>query len=95
MNYIVSYDISKNKNRRELSDFLIESGLTRIQLSVFHGNFSLKKREFLLERSKTFFHRATDSIAFIPFCKEDLEKYISVGKGAKLKIEKEGVVVII
>lgn len=80
MNYIVSYDISCDINRKKLSSFLIESGLTRIQYSIFHGNFSLKKRDFLLEGCKKFFHKSSDSIAFIPLCIEDLDRYISIGK---------------
>lgn len=88
MNYIVSYDISSDKNRKNLSNFLIENGLERIQLSVFHGNFSLRKLDFIVEGSKKFFKHSTDSLVFIPLCSEDLKKHIFVGYGKRVKIDK-------
>ena len=37
MNYLVSYDMSNNKNRKKISDYLLEKGFLRIQKSVFLG----------------------------------------------------------
>ena len=42
MKYIVSYDISVGKIRKEFSDFLKSEGFIRIQKSVFLGKINKK-----------------------------------------------------
>lgn len=38
MKYIISYDISSSRIRKEFSDFLLSENFIRIQKSVFIGN---------------------------------------------------------
>ena len=45
MKYIISYDISSSRIRKEFSDFLLSENFIRIQKSVFIGNTQGEKKE--------------------------------------------------
>ena len=49
MNYLLSYDISNDKSRKRVSDYLIEKGFLRIQNSVFLGEIHITKIDDILE----------------------------------------------
>ena len=50
MPYLICYDITSNKKRNQASRFLIQSGLVRIQKSVFIGSLSSSGLEGLKNR---------------------------------------------
>ncbi len=80
MKYIVSYDISCSKNRKELSDYLISNRFIRIQKSVFLGNVNLHEIEKMKEKCNEFSQEEKDSIMFCPICIEDIFKSIFLGQ---------------
>ncbi|WYD45996.1 CRISPR-associated endonuclease Cas2 [Fusobacterium nucleatum] len=49
MNYLLSYDISNDKSRKRVSDYLLEKGFLRIQNSVFLGEIHITKIDDILE----------------------------------------------
>ena len=49
MNYLLSYDVSNDKSRKRVSDYLIEKGFLRIQNSVFLGEIHVTKIDDILE----------------------------------------------
>ena len=48
MNYLLSYDISNDKSRKRVSDYLLEKGFLRIQNSVFLGEIHITKIDNIL-----------------------------------------------
>ena len=49
MNYLLSYDISNDKVRRKVFEYLLEKGFLRIQNSVFLGEIHITKIDDILE----------------------------------------------
>lgn len=45
MNYMISYDVSNDKTRRLVSEYLGNNGFVRIQKSVFLGEVKLETYE--------------------------------------------------
>lgn len=79
MKYIITYDISKGKSRRELSNYLLSERFIRIQKSVFTGNTSQKEIDRILKNCNEFVEDNSDSILICPICIEDLEKSFFIG----------------
>lgn len=80
MKYIVSYDISKDYIRKEISNFLISNNFIRIQKSVFLGEI---KTDLLLEKLSilnSFLSDKSDTILISPICFQDLTKSYFLGK---------------
>lgn len=78
MKYIISYDITKDKYRKDLSDFLISEGFIRIQKSIFLGNIEIEKVSSIVRNCKKYLDYV-DSIIVIPICIEDLQKSYFLG----------------
>lgn len=79
MVYWVIYDISKNKNRKKVSDICKDYGLERIQKSTFWGTITKNKAEMLVLQAKRFLDPKTDKLLAVPAGKEDFDKKISIG----------------
>lgn len=79
MKYVVSYDISDDKIRNELSNFLKSEGFIRIQKSVFLGGinkkYMYKKFKELSER----IDKIKDSIIIFPLCNIDFQNSYFLG----------------
>ncbi|MBS5790228.1 CRISPR-associated endonuclease Cas2 [Fusobacterium sp.] len=73
MKYIISYDISSSKIRKEFSDFLLSENFIRIQKSVFIGNI---KKKYLFKKIQD----EKDSILLCPLCENDLKESYFIGK---------------
>lgn len=86
MNYLVAYDVRSNKKRRRLSEYLIDKGLIRIQMSVFIGEIDSKKIVKFKENIKEFINIETDSLYCIPISKEEYEKIFTIGKNVDYKL---------
>ena len=71
MNYLLSYDISNDKIRKRVSDYLIEKGFLRIQNSVFLGEIHITKIDDILENICLLVDEDEDSIFCVPINKED------------------------
>ena len=79
MKYIIAYDISKSKYRKELSDYLLSERFIRIQKSVFLGNISSNEVDRIMKNCNEFVEDKKDSIFICPICIEDLEKSFFIG----------------
>lgn len=86
MNYLISYDVCNDKKRKILSDYLIEKGLLRIQMSVFIGDISNKNILILKENLKNLINQETDSIYCIPISKAEYNNIFSFGKVIDYKL---------
>ncbi len=66
--FLVMYDISDDKVRRYVSDFLLREGLTRIQKSVFLGKRPVAAYRTLADKLKAMnaMYRNEDSILVMP-----------------------------
>lgn len=84
MKYIISYDISKSKIRKELKDYLISNGFFKIQKSVYFGEIDtavlLKKIDYL----NSFLNEKTDTLIICPLCINDFEKSYFLGQSFDL-----------
>ncbi len=54
---IVCYDISENKHRKWISDFLLEQGFERMQYSVFAGTIPTIRWKAAWERIAKYFEK--------------------------------------
>lgn len=84
MNYLVSYDISKDSLRTRIGDRLIADGLDRIQKSVYLGIINMEVKEQLLKWLKNEIilkgDLKTDSVIFIPLTARQVNETIIIGK---------------
>lgn len=79
MIYWVIYDISKNKNRKRVSDLCKDYGLERVQKSAFLGAITKNKAEMLALQVKKFVEKDIDKFFIVPAGQEDFQKKIMLG----------------
>lgn len=79
MKYIISYDISNGKIRKEFSDFLKSEGFIRIQKSVFLGKINKKYMYKSLRTWTEKLDKVEDSIIIFPICEVDFEESYFLG----------------
>ncbi len=80
MKYIISYDISSSKIRKDFSDFLLSENFIRIQKSVFIGNI---KKKYLFKKIQNWIENVEnekDSILLCPLCENDFKESYFMGK---------------
>ena len=94
MNYLLSYDVSNDKSRKRVSDYLIEKGFLRIQNSVFLGEIHVTKIDDILENICLFVDEDEDSIFCVPINKEDYENIFNFGKNKDYNLYKDEVLYI-
>lgn len=68
MRTIVIYDISDDRKRTKLSDYLKGYGLRRIQYSGFYGLLNGHDRHVLVLEAGRYISSPRDSIYVIPLC---------------------------
>jgi CRISPR-associated protein Cas2 len=75
MNYLVTYDIENNKNRKKLSD-LLEAYGQRVNYSVFECILNQTKLKKLQKKimEEELFNKKSDSIRFYHICKNCVPK---------------------
>ena len=91
MNYLLSYDISNDKSRKRVSDYLLEKGFLRIQNSVFLGEIHITKIDDILENICLLVDKKEDSIFCIPINKEDYKNIFNFGKNEDYNLYKDEV----
>lgn len=79
MNYIVSYDIQKDKIRNKVAKLLTKYGL-RVQYSVFECNLSTDDYKILYKKLSSLINKKSDSVIFYPACKTCEAKKEIIGK---------------
>ena len=94
MNYLLSNDISNDKSRKRVSDYLLEKGFLRIQNSVFLGEIHITKIDDILENICLLVDKKEDSIFCIPINKEDYKNIFNFGKNEDYNLYKDEVLYI-
>uniref|UniRef100_A0A7C4UFN7 CRISPR-associated endoribonuclease Cas2 n=1 Tax=candidate division WOR-3 bacterium TaxID=2052148 RepID=A0A7C4UFN7_UNCW3 len=78
--YLISYDISNDKRRNNVSKCLENYG-TRVQYSVFEVILGEEKFKELYEKLKKIIDIKKDSIRIYPLCNSCLRKTRIIGEG--------------
>ena len=94
MNYLLSYDISNDKVRRKVFEYLLAKGFLRIQNSVFLGEIHITKIDDILENICLLVNKDEDSIFCVPINKEDYENIFNFGKNEDYNLYKDEVLYI-
>lgn len=76
----VIYDITSNKVRRKVIKATQESGLYRVQKSVFLGTIAKNRLDELLLRIKGLIDAEADSVYVFPLCEADFKKTVLMGQ---------------
>lgn len=91
MNYLMAYDISDNKNRKRVSDLLIEKGFLRVQNSVFMGEISSNKIDEIIERICMLIDESQEAFLCVPIDKENYENIFNYGKSKDYNVYEDEV----
>lgn len=94
MNYMISYDVSNDKTRRLVSEYLGNNGFVRIQKSVFLGEVKLETYENMVSYIDSLINKKSDSICCIPISKNDYLNIIAMGNLGNYKIYEEEILYI-
>ncbi len=76
---IVFYDVSDDRRRLMLAEFLKSMGLTRIQRSVFMGKGGYSKAKDIARKGSRLIDRATDSLVVLVAPEDYARRMIVVG----------------
>lgn len=76
----VMYDIPKNKTRNRISKLCEESGIYRVQYSIFLGMLNNAQRKELISSIKDLIDEEADSVYIFPMCNDDFNKCKLLGK---------------
>lgn len=94
MNYMVSYDISNNRVRKLVSDYLINKGFIRIQKSVFLGEVKIEIYKNIIVYIENIIDKESDNICSIPISKDDYFNIITMGNLGNYRIYEEDILYI-
>ena len=87
MNYLIMYDISDNKVRTQIANFLIREGCIRIQKSVYLVRSENKKFDEIytaLSEVNSYYENA-DSIILVPLNATDARSMKLIGKNVNIQ----------
>ena len=73
------YDITDDRNRRELIKIAQRHGLYRVQKSVFLGNIEKDETDEIVLESKKVINLREDSLYIFPVCEADYKKATLLG----------------
>ena len=76
----VLYDIGNNKVRTNVAKFCKQSGIYRVQKSVFLGDLNRARVKELRCKIEDIINEKRDSIYIFPMCKEDFKNCILLGQ---------------
>ncbi len=76
----VIYDIQKNKSRTKVAKASLESGLYRVQKSVFLGAINKTQLDELIMRITDLIDEDNDSVYVFPMCEADFKKTRLLGQ---------------
>lgn len=82
MLYFLVYDISDDKTRSHVSEFLKNFGCTRIQYSAFVGDLSEAELNEILRFSERVLGEGRGVVMAIPVCKMDVRRLIEIPRRA-------------
>ena len=70
----VLYDIRKNKTRTAIAKKCLETGIYRVQKSVFLGDLNNAQRKELHAFIEDLIDKKNDSVYIFPMCNEDFNR---------------------
>jgi len=76
----VLYDIKNDKSRTKVSDACEQSGLQRVQYSVFLGTLDENAKDTLELRIEELINEEHDSVYIFPMSKDELRDTILMGQ---------------
>ncbi|MDD2651139.1 MAG: CRISPR-associated endonuclease Cas2 [Candidatus Cloacimonadales bacterium] len=76
----VLYDIKEDKTRNKVAKACLESGIYRVQYSVFLGDLNKTQVKELLLKIEDLCDEETDSVYVFPMCKEDFKSCVLFGQ---------------
>jgi CRISPR-associated protein Cas2 len=82
----VIYDIKKTKIRTKVAKSCQESGLYRVQKSVFLGSINKTRLDELDLRIHSLIEEKKDSVYIFPMCEQDFKKTILLGQAFDKKM---------
>jgi CRISPR-associated endonuclease Cas2 len=88
MNYMILYDISHNKVRKMIANYLLKNGCIRIQKSVFMANSENKQFNNIYEtlRDINSYYTNEDSIIMVPINVSDVRSMKLIGQNVSINI---------
>ena len=82
----VLYDIKKDKPRNTVAKICKQTGLYRVQYSVFLGTLELNEKDTLKLQIKELINEDTDSVYIFPMSKSELKQTVLLGKAFDKKL---------
>jgi CRISPR-associated protein Cas2 len=76
----VIYDIAKDRSRARAAKATLQTGLIRVQKSVFLGTLAENERDELALSLEALIDRETDSVYIFPMCRPDFAKVALLGQ---------------
>jgi CRISPR-associated protein Cas2 len=76
----VIYDITNDRQRGKSARACLQSGLVRVQKSVFLGSLADSERDELVVRLEPLIDPARDSVYVFPMCRPDFAKVALLGQ---------------
>ncbi|PIE88322.1 MAG: CRISPR-associated endonuclease Cas2 [Bacteroidetes bacterium] len=78
MNYLVAYDITSNKQRKKVADYLERIGV-RVNKSVFICRHADREKEVLTKELQSYLRKG-DDVFIVPLCKKCEENMIFLNR---------------
>jgi CRISPR-associated protein Cas2 len=82
----VLYDIQKNKPRGKVAKLCQQSGLYRVQKSVFLGSLDTNEKDSLKLQIEDYINEETDSVYLFPMSKNELKQTVLLGQAFDKKL---------
>ncbi len=76
----VLYDIGDDRRRGKAARACLQTGLYRVQQSVFLGTLSDNERDELVVRLESLIDAGRDSVYAFPMCRSDFAKVVLLGR---------------
>ncbi len=80
------YDIKKDKPRTTVAKICKQTGLYRVQYSVFLGTLELSEKDALKLRIQELINEDTDSVFIFPMSKSELKQTVLLGQAFDKKL---------
>lgn len=82
----VIYDIINDKVRTKIAKECLNSGIYRVQKSVFLGDLNKNQLDQLVLKIENLYNKDEDSVYIFPMCKEDFRKVKLLGQAFNKKL---------
>lgn len=82
----ILYDIEKDKPRTKVAKACLQSGLYRVQKSVFLGTIDENEKDILQLRIEELINEETDSVYIFPMGKGELKQTALMGQAFDKKL---------